>query len=225
VASAWIFSNFVFWIEPSLFIIKTQYALGAAMIPAAFLWIFPLLEKRITFTKAFILVIIGAMAVLLPYVNGLVIKDLRINSGVDSVLTEQGIRPNSKIISILITGYFFDYYSVFIMFIYGFLIYELINGIKKYNDPRKRQIKYILLGALLFGGTSMLVNFILPFFNIVPVAPYDAQISIFFLAFSAYAILRHGLFNAKIIASELFTFATWIFLLIQLLLVDNLVGY
>jgi len=207
ITSAWVFSNFIFWIEPRLFIIKTQYALGAAMIPVAFLWIFPLLEKRLTSIKVVMLSAIGMIIVLLPYVNGLVIKGLRVSSEVALTLT---------------TGYLFDYYSVFIIGLYVVLIYELISGVRKYDDVRKAQLKLILLGVLLFGGISILVNFILPFFNIVPVAPYDAQSSIFFVAFSAYAILKYRLFDAKIIAAEVLTFVTWIFLLIQLLLAESL---
>ena len=222
ITSAWAFSNFIFWIEPSLFIIKTQYALGAAMIPAAFLWMFPLLEKRLTSVKVLILWVIGTVVVLLPYIDGLVIKGLRVGSEVVPTSTIQGLHINSQVTPILTTGYLFDYYSIFIMVFYAVLIYEIVGGLRKYNDVRKTQLKYILKGSLLFGCTSILVNFILPFFNIVPVAPYDAQSSIFFVAFSAYAILKHKLFDAKIIAAEVLTFVTWIFLLIQLLLAESL---
>jgi len=192
------------------------------MIPAAFLWIFPLLEKRLTSIKVLILSAIGIIVVFLPYVNGLVIKGLRVSSEVAPTLTAQGLHISSQITPILTTGYLFDYYSVFMMILYAVLIYEIVGGVKKYDDVRKTQLKYILLGSLLFGGISILVNFVLPFFNIIPVAPYDAQSSIFFVAFSAYAILRHRLFDAKIIAAEVLTFVTWIFLLIQLLLAENL---
>ncbi|OGY61211.1 MAG: hypothetical protein A3F99_01300 [Candidatus Colwellbacteria bacterium RIFCSPLOWO2_12_FULL_43_11] len=192
------------------------------MIPAAFLWMFPLLEKRLTSVKVLILWVIGTVVVLLPYIDGLVIKGLRVGSEVVPTSTIQGLHINSQVTPILTTGYLFDYYSIFIMVFYAVLIYEIVGGLRKYNDVRKTQLKYILIGSLLFGCTSILVNFILPFFNIVPVAPYDAQSSIFFVAFSAYAILKHKLFDAKIIAAEVLTFVTWIFLLIQLLLAESL---
>ncbi len=192
------------------------------MIPVAFLWIFPLLEKRLTSIKVLMLSAIGMVVVLLPYIDGLIIKGLRVGSEVAPTLTAQGVHISSQITPILSTGYLFDYYSVFMVGLYAVLIYELISGVRKYDDVRKTQLKSILLGALLFGGISILVNFILPFFNIVPVAPYDAQSSIFFVAFSAYAILKHRLFDAKIIAAEVLTFVTWIFLLIQLLLAESL---
>jgi signal transduction histidine kinase len=209
ITAAWVFSNFNFLTEHSLFIIKTQYALGAAIMPAAFLWIFILLEKKITSLKILLFSIITLIVVFVPYIDGLLIKNL--------ILGTQG--------PVLITGYLFNYYSLFSLLLYFIIIYELFWGIKKYSDVRKTQIKYILVGTLIFGGITMLVSFILPFFKIVVVAPYDAQSSIFFVAFSAYAITKYKLFNIKVIATELLTFTIWIALLINIFSSNGFLDY
>src|SRR5690348_8878938 len=71
VTSAWVFSNFIFLIiVHNLFVLKTQYALGAAIMPISLVWIFLLLEKKITPVKIGIFGAIGAVVVALPYVDG-----------------------------------------------------------------------------------------------------------------------------------------------------------
>jgi len=44
---------------------------------------------------------------------------------------------------------------------------------------------------------------------------------IFFLLFTFYAIIKHHLFNIRVIATELFTLALWVVLLVRIFLSDN----
>jgi signal transduction histidine kinase len=97
-----------------------------------------------------------------------------------------------------------------------FLLFK-IN--KKTNDIiLKRQIKYVALSQIVgFGGGA--TNFFPQLFNVYPFGNYLVAIYIFFIS---YTVLKHHLFNVRVIATELFSLAISIILLIRALLSKNL---
>jgi len=115
-------------------------------------------------------------------------------------------------------------YSIYLIFIYfGLVAYSLITLWKQQKintDSNKRSsIKYIILGTIIaFGGGA--TNF--PLWYGVPILPYgNILVSIYPIVFTI-AIARYQLFNIRVIATELLTFAIWIFVLVRLLLADNI---
>jgi signal transduction histidine kinase len=95
----------------------------------------------------------------------------------------------------------------------------LIKYFKTSKDQiLKAQIKYVL-GAVLIGFGGGTTNFFPQIFNIYPVGNYSVVLYVFFIS---YAMLKHHLFNVKVVATELLTSAIWIFLLIRILVTDNL---
>ena len=207
LTAIWIFSNFVFTIRPSLWIMQSQYAFGIIVMPAALIWLYSLIDRKIGTVKLAAIIIIGLTMFSLTFVNGLVIQGVEIASDGSYLLN---------------VGAFFDYYSILVLSFYAFLLYKIISGLKRFSGAKKIQLRYILVGSLVFGGVSMIANFILPFFDIIPVAPYDAQSSLFFVILSTYAITKHHLFNIKIIATELLVGLVSLILLVELLLSKTL---
>ncbi|MFH2097407.1 MAG: ATP-binding protein [bacterium] len=102
----------------------------------------------------------------------------------------------------LILNPFFDYYSLVYLSLFIFLLYKLIRSLKKSDGVKRSQLLYVLFGALGFGGISMIVSFILPLFNISLVAPIDAQSSLIFVGFTAYAIVRHQLLEIRLVVTR-----------------------
>ena len=97
-------------------------------------------------------------------------------------------------------------------------IYLLIRKFINSEGLVKNQIRFLLIGTIGMFGAFLLLNFVAVvalettfFINFTPL-----YISIFII-FAAYAILKHHLFNVKVVATELLTFALWILLLIRLL--------
>ncbi|MDP2641563.1 MAG: ATP-binding protein [Candidatus Yanofskybacteria bacterium] len=123
---------------------------------------------------------------------------------------------------ILEIGPFYDFYGIVVGLFFLSVLAVLIRGMQISSKERRAQLIYIFFGSLAFGGISVAVNFIFPIFSIVPVAPYDAQSSLLFVGFSAYAILRHHLFSARVVATELFIVAIWILLFAKILLSQTL---
>lgn len=76
-------------------------------------------------------------------------------------------------------------------------------------------IRYMLSGTLIgyLGGCT---NYFLWYG--IPIPPWGNISATIYLALVAYAIMKYGLFNMKIIATELLTFMLWLFIFIRLLL-------
>jgi len=110
-------------------------------------------------------------------------------------------------------------FPLFFVALVAFSFYLLFKTNKETSDPvLKHQIKYLAFAQFVgFGGG--ITNFFPQLFNVYPFGNYLVVLYIFFIS---YAVLKHQLFNVKVVATELLTFAIWIFVLVRLLLADNI---
>lgn len=79
----------------------------------------------------------------------------------------------------------------------------------------RAQIRYILIGTAVgyIGGCT---NYFL--WYDIPILPYGNFLVAVYIIFVAYAILKHGLFSMKVVATEFIVFALWLFVFIRMLL-------
>ncbi len=109
---------------------------------------------------------------------------------------------------------------------YIFSFIRLFKKIRKsINKVEKIQLSYVLLGYASSGVISFTTNLILPSFGYFQLNWVGQLSTILMAASAAYAIIRHHLFNAKVIATELLTFTLWIVLLIKSLVDQNPADY
>lgn len=98
----------------------------------------------------------------------------------------------------------------------------LAKKIRKEKGPRRVSMSLILIGAIITFSLHIAFNFLLPaIFEVVKFIPYGALFTFPFIAFTAYAIFKYKLFNVKVVATELITFALWIFILLRTLLASS----
>lgn len=113
-------------------------------------------------------------------------------------------------------------YFLFPLFFLFFSVYAFILLWKNYHNNAdkilKAQIKYVIL-AQIFGFGGGVTNFFPQLFKIYPFGNY---LIILYIIFISYAISKHHLFNVRIVATELFTLAICITLIIKTLLSENL---
>lgn len=113
-----------------------------------------------------------------------------------------------------------------LFFIY-FLIYTLTSyrnffiSYKKSTGAVRSQLKYLLVGLTLTFTAAVLTNVILIIFNNNDLARYGPLSTIFFIAFTSYAILAHHLFDIRVILTEISTISVVLALIIQLTTSDN----
>lgn len=111
--------------------------------------------------------------------------------------------------------------SVIGLVVSGFVI--LVRKILNKKDAERRQLVLLLIGALTFVVFVLIFNFILPaFFDNPNFIPFSAIFTFPFIAFTSYAILKHGLFNVKVIATQLLVFVIWIVISVGLLLAESM---
>jgi signal transduction histidine kinase len=104
--------------------------------------------------------------------------------------------------------------ATFVLFV-AFSLYLLLKERSQTSDPILKTQINLVLGAQIFGFGGGITNFLPQIFNVYPFGNYFIVAYIFFIS---YSILKHSLFNLKVIATELLIYAIWIFLAARTLL-------
>lgn len=107
--------------------------------------------------------------------------------------------------------------------IYGFVmllyfLWSYFNFYKTYkteNTENKYRLSLIVAGTGLSVFSGLVFDIIFPYFGNFDLYWLGPVLTIIFVSFTAYAILKHKLFNVKIIATELLTFSLWILISIR----------
>jgi len=113
---------------------------------------------------------------------------------------------------------YFLFPVVFVLFTFFAFALLVLTHRRAKDKILKAQIKYVLL-AQIFGFGGGITNFFPQLFKIYPFGNYFV---IIYIVFISYAVLKHHLFNVRIIATELFASAISISLLIKFLLAQDI---
>lgn len=118
-------------------------------------------------------------------------------------------------------GYIFYSFYILLYFFVGYL-FLFLQYKKTENKSERIQIKYILFGAVISSILGSVTNLIFPFMGVFQYNWLGPIFNVFLVIFIAYAIFKHHLFNIKVIATELLTFAIWIILLVKVFSGSNI---
>jgi len=199
ITAIWVLTNFMPIVQPISLWVKSGYAFGALVPLIAMLWGLELCERKISKRELFLLSSIGIFFFIISYLNNFIITDVtRVYPG--------GFEGE--------TGPFFVSYWICMLGMLVYIAYILISSYLKTEGDKKRQIGYVLIGAVLYMGTVSIVSFILPLIGIYNFVPLDSPSSIFLLFFTALAITRVHLFEIRVILTEALVIATGLTLLV-----------
>ncbi len=123
-----------------------------------------------------------------------------------------------------IDSYGFAYYlfAVYFLVLIGLSVYNLMSKYRRLDAAEKTQVQYILFGFTLSLIVGFITNVVITLTTgITDTAKFGPLAATIFVFVTAVAIIRHRLFNAKIVATELFTFTLWLFLLVRTLLSED----
>lgn len=115
-----------------------------------------------------------------------------------------------------------SFYWMFAVYFFGLTMYALWILLLKFRSAegaemrRLRLIFFASVAGFAGGGSVFFLTF-----N-VEIPPYAIPLYSLYPIIITYAILKHHLFDVKVIATELFTFGLWIILLSQVFLSDSL---
>lgn len=170
-------------------------------------YIFPFERKKIDFWKIILL--------FSPTIIFLIFTPTKFN--VERVWPESwGTNFTPGILYYLLIVYIFLYFGL--SFINFFRSYQIVSGLEK------TQILYIFFGFLSGVAIGITTNAILPLLGYAQLSSIGPTFSMFGLVvFTGYAILKHYLFNIKVIATEILTFGVLLLLFINIFAAQNLI--
>ena len=102
---------------------------------------------------------------------------------------------------------FIYYFFIIYFFLYGYFAFKRL--FRKYKSSKgifHEQIKYILLGVSVSTFLAILTNAVIPLFGIVSLSILGPPSLIFFLAFTAYAIIKHRFLDIHLILRKSFIY-------------------
>jgi hypothetical protein len=187
--------------------------LGVLVGTAGLLWVYNLIEEK--FPK-FVLYFIVPFSVLVFFIVSFThYVVLRF-----SVLGTFGFVGGQK-------GILFVEYSLYVGFLLLICLYNLAKkSLQEKDDLKRKRIRLIFIGCLIFGLTVVVVDFLMPiFFNSFEVIYLDNITFFLFLMFVIYSMVKHDLFGIKIMLAQFLVGIFLSLLFLNFLLSGTLTGY
>lgn len=205
----WILISFVFYHTesgPILFFAKMQYVAGAFVINSFLLFVVYFVSGNTKINKN----ITNSIA---AFFTAFTILILTTELFIKSAEVFDGHKKMTY-------GPFYFFYAVYLFTLLALSYFYLF---KKYKDSKdkitKAQIIYIAIGSFVPASIAIVFDVMMPVFGKFQFLWVGPAMTTFFIVFTSYAILRHNLFNIKVITAELFVFAILITLFVQALTV------
>ena len=168
---------------------------------------FPYKGKRHLFLNGLVL-FIGIMFSLFSVFTNWIVKDVEFKEwGTNAVLGKGG----------------FIFY-ILMFFLTILIISTLLRKYFKISKKEKLKTQYFLIGVVIFAGVNVIFNIFLPALSgTYKYYSFGNYSAIFFLGFTAYAIIKRQLFNIKIVLTELLVGVIGIILLVQAFTAPNFI--
>lgn len=123
---------------------------------------------------------------------------------------------------VMVYGYLYPLYVFYMILLAAAGYYYLIGRLLAVTARMERaQLIYIFIGSTITLVVSFVVDIILPVFGIQSLLWFGPISAVFFVVFASYAILRHHLFEVRVITTELLVFAILITVFIQIFLASG----
>lgn len=183
---------------------------SATFIPFFFLYftfLFPEEESYLKNWQRYLLPIPSLSIAILALLPNVLIKGVDVSQG-----AEKEIMFNQNL------------HLLYGIYITGFFGWSYINLFRKYLasiDIVRTQLMYVIVGTFLSTTIGVSSNLIMPLLGNFNLNWLGQATVVFMIVAISYAILKHRLFNIRVIATELLVFIIWIFVLIRLLLSDS----
>ncbi len=155
---------------------------------------------------------------LLSLVTDLVVADISL---------KQNNLLNKQIVSISQWGGLVYIYLLYFLTYVGYALFLLFQKLLQEDDKLiRKQILYFFIGLAVTTLLATLSSLILPLIiSNYTISYFGPLFTTAFLLSTTLAIIKHRLFNIKIIATELFVFVLWVIILIQFLISEGLNDY
>ncbi len=115
-------------------------------------------------------------------------------------------------------------YSVLMLIYFIWAYSNLFKKLKKSTpgSTERMQLLYVTIGTFVSVVFGLVYDIVIPYFGNFDFYWLGPIMTISFVAATSYSVLKHRLFNIRVIATELLIFALWVIFLIRFLMADNL---
>ncbi|MDD5551635.1 MAG: ATP-binding protein [Candidatus Pacebacteria bacterium] len=179
------------------------FALGLLI----FTMIFPRQEKKMSLKKKLLIILPALFVVVLTFTD-LIVKDIAMkkNVGVDLV--------------------FGNFVIVFALYFLAYIIMAFAILVRKYirlKGIERLQLKYLAIGLIVAGTLATFTNFLIPlFFGAFEPSQFGPYFTLFFVGFTAFAIISKKLFGIRVVLTELFVGLIGLILLFQAIVAPSM---
>lgn len=201
----WNFINYLADTFSSEILFSGGFAVGSLVISMGATWATLFTKQKHSTILVILYLMIGTLFFFLSFQPQFLVETIS--------LTQKGVAFESRpSVGLFIYGFY--YLSLSIIILYTLRTKSYLSGSKKSNYKN-----IVLLGAVVTLSTTAATSFALPFlFSAFFTSAID---SIGFFVFSmlvTYSILKHNLYNVKIIGLEIIIFILWLLLLLRIVL-------
>ena len=113
------------------------------------------------------------------------------------------------------------YFIAYVIASYYFLLQTKQKAKKENDTVAVSQLNLIFLGTVMPYILGMTFDLILPWLGNYQYIWLGPAFTLIMVGAIGYAIAKHGLFNLKVVATQVFVFALWLFILIRILLAGD----
>jgi len=178
---------------------------SATLIPIFFLRlaaVFPDSDKILTKRRMMILSIPSLLMGIFSIIPGLLIQDVLVAPGAEKIIVF------NKYLETLFAAYIVGYFSL--------VYYVLFKRYFRAEGGLKTQLKYVIGGILVSTIIAVNTNLILPYFGYFSLNWLGQATVVIMIAAIFYAIVKHSLFNIKVVSAEFFSFIVLVMLVVDL---------
>lgn len=176
-----------------LFAVTLLY-LSPLFIPSTFLhftYFFPVHEK-LSSTRAYILYGATLFVAFLVVLPGVIIRGVKVVPGEESII---------------LWGPYYFIYAIYFAGVFSYAFWRLFRKYLSGTALVRKQVIYLLIGYSIAANSGMVTNLIMPWLGDFRFNWLGQILTLFMVAPTAYAITQHGLFNVRVVATEVFAFA------------------
>ncbi|MBI2097493.1 MAG: hypothetical protein HYT46_00955, partial [Candidatus Vogelbacteria bacterium] len=163
-------------------------------IPSTFLhftYLFPASDAR-TRRKVILAYASSIILALLVIPRGPIIRDVLIIPGEEKVI---------------LWGPLYVLYAIYFIGLFSFAFFRLFRNYLRGTPLVQRQVVFLLIGYSIAANLAMATNLILPWIGIFRFNWFGQILTLLMVLPTAYAMTQHGLFNVRLVATEVFAFA------------------
>lgn len=194
VIAAWVLANFFERLTHDLIFVRTCYAIPV-LFPVVLLVFVSAFTRTADFERRrfWPFYSAGAALFVLSYSPWLV---------------KNVIAPASNGI-ITLMGPLFPFYLAYLLSLLGYGFWRLFQAYRLSVFLRRRQLQYMFIGLAVFAGAAVMVSLLLPRPGDFRFNEIDSAASLFFIAFTAYAIINRRLLNIEVVFSGMVLTILW----------------